>query len=352
MAHGRIGEGILKSIGSRTPGWINNVGLSLSGGTLKMVQAGGSDFTTTDPGWFTLASNTAGRLVTLKATVATHTFIDDAGSSQIIGEEFGIKTGVAWAQDRPFYLYACNADDTDANLKFFISPQPNKLVSPATTNIGYQGVPAATPSDTNAFFLSSTDITVSHAAKPCSLIGGIRMRMTSLDDWTVQTLALASGDGISKNPYVGNVWTFPTGQMDAISGSYFGYVANAPSWATPANIIYYYTVGLNGEIEISFSTYAAGDVTAGSAQPTYLSIPYIPNSTLWNATQYGDEHRATCIGRCIIGGADNGIVAYPATPGTKVMLKLHRQTNLGAVDHDEFASTTDDTVVQFKYRAF
>jgi hypothetical protein len=96
---GKLDAGIIKFAGANTPGWVSNIGMVLSSGELKLVQSDGTDFSSTAPGWVTLQSTTDGELISLKATATDHLFVDDAGSSDIVGEQFGVTTGVAGGND-------------------------------------------------------------------------------------------------------------------------------------------------------------------------------------------------------------------------------------------------------------
>lgn len=339
MAHGRIGEGILKSIGSRTPGWVNNIGMSLSGGTFKLVQANGSDFTADDPGWVTLPSTTSGQLVTLKATDANHLFVDDAGTSDIVGEEFGVTTGVAWGQDRPFYLYACNPDNTDANLKFFISPNPALKKSPVTANIGYHDNPMATPSDNGAFFLTATDVTTSHDEVPCVLIGCFRMRMSASDDWTVQTLSSSEGDGIRVDPYVGKRFTLPLGQMGAASGEYLK--ANGGTPPTWTNKSYQYSVGLDGNVFCWISLDGDGGADGAGAVATQIVLPFkhaIADSLITSPMRFNSS-----------GTGDT--VAF-VRPTTSDSFFAPQTSGMANINLSQFGNGNRDIEAAFSFKAF
>ena len=148
---------------SLTIGRTYNLGIDLSAGTLSIVSASGSALSATNFGYVVCPSNTGGLPAVIKVSGTDHFFVDDSGASDIVGEQFGVTSGVAWGSDRPFFLYFCNSDDTEAGGEFFISPAPNLTQSPATANIGYHANPMGTPSDHGAFFLTSTDDTSSHA---------------------------------------------------------------------------------------------------------------------------------------------------------------------------------------------
>lgn len=345
MAGGKLEGGIIKAAGAYTPGWVSNIGMSLSGGTFKLVGTDGNTFSSTNAGWVTIPSTTGGQLVTLKATSDIHSFIDDAGASQIIGEEFGVTSGRAWGNDRPFYLYACNADNTDANLRFFISPNPTLKVSPATTNIGYQSNPMSSPSDSGAFFLTSTNVTASHNEKPCIRIGGIRMQMSASDDWTVQSLSNSSGDGIRPDPYENTYFTMPTGQMGAQSGSYFNN-SGFPTWATAANIVFKYALNLDGHCRVYFLTNDAGACTNGSnGNILVINVPYIGVSIDITTNFY-----ANGIGLCTVANTSQyrAIRFSPASQAAHFSLI----STPGNLANNSLSNANDDLEASFFYKAF
>jgi hypothetical protein len=218
-----------------------NLGCRVQAGTFSIKSQSGANLSGSNPGYVFVPSNVTNGVIKRLAVTANHTFNDDnfAGTSDIVGEEFGVTSGIAWDQDRPFYIYACNMDDTDANLLFFISPNPKLVVSPDGVNIGYKGVPMATPSDNGAFFLTSTNVTATHNSKPCVRIGGIRMTMSASDDWTVGDITSGLNTcGITKTPWVGKIFTMPTGQNGAAACSYL--FSNGPTRSSPATKIYNY----------------------------------------------------------------------------------------------------------------
>jgi len=81
---------VLEFGGALNPGWVSNLGMSLSGGTLTIVDAGGAALSASNPGFVTVPSTTGGQLVTLKVT-AGGAFNDDANaSSDLTNLGFGI----------------------------------------------------------------------------------------------------------------------------------------------------------------------------------------------------------------------------------------------------------------------
>lgn len=252
---------------------MSNLGFTYSSNQFKITDVSGTDLSSDNPGWVTLPSTTAGQMVTLKTTDATHLF-DDAGAatSDIAGEEFGVTSGRAWGNSRPFFLYAVNADDTDANMAFAISPNPAASNSPTSNYIGYHGNPATNTDDKNFFFLTSSNVTATHDDKPCVCIGSFTMTMDAADDWTVDTLD-DEWDGLGRFQE-GRWFDMPTGQMGAVSGEFFD-SSDAPTWATYSSIVFKYKLNRDGRVNIHFTTTNAGNCTNGiSGGATKLVLPY------------------------------------------------------------------------------
>lgn len=323
-----------------------NVGVTLSAGTFTVTQANGNAISSNVSFVNIQSQAQIGEVVRLAIDNAiTHTFDDAAGTSDIIGEQFGKTTGIASGNDSPFYLYAVNSNDTSAGMRFAISPNPAARSSPATANIGFHGNPASTPSDVNFFFLTSVDVTTTHDAVPCQLIGGIRMQMNASDDWTIQ--ALSDLDGIRPDPYINTWFDFVRGQRGASSNNFLQTNVSAPpTWATPANILYKYHLGLDGQIHIRMSTQGAGNVTnGGGANQIFMALPYDWIDDSINRTQAG-----------IVFYAASG--ATPTDVGTISWITTDQDTarltrNNGAtLDNNDFTAAGDDLALDFWYSAF
>src|SRR3990167_1437582 len=184
--------GVLDFSGANNPEWVSNLGFSYSAGTFTIHDAQGTALSATNPAWVTLQSKASpGRLQTYKVT-ANQDFIDDAGASEIIGNLFGVVTGVAWAQDMPFYLYAVG-NDAETAIAFMISRIPHATRSPVAAAIGAPD-DAVSDSVGDFFSLDSLDESL-FDENPCLCIGSFRMRMSSSDDHTVQTLTDQDGIG-------------------------------------------------------------------------------------------------------------------------------------------------------------
>lgn len=329
-------------------GEVDNLGVSLSAGLFKITAADGTALSGSNMGTIKMRSTTDGMIKTLSVDSDTHSFEDANGTSDIVGEEFGTVASEAWTEDRPFYLYAVNTDDTNSGVYFAISPNPSAATTGSTTNdIGYQGNPSSTPSDKSMFFLTSDNVAVAGTLdKPVKLIAGIRMQKDGSDNWTVQTVSGASGDGICDHPYVSKSFTFPQGVNGADANSYLstGGSSTIPTWATPGNFIFEYKVGIDGEVECIFSTISAGSMTAGTGvEQVNFHLPY----------------------KCTIpGGLNIDVGAYSATGGQDGDGKMFgllvnnnnfvavRDSTLSNILANDFSAVSDDISGQFRYRVF
>lgn len=267
-------SGIIEFAGANTPGWVSNLGLDLTAGVLKITDAGGTDLSGTNPGWVTIPSTTAGRLVTLEATAATHLIEDASGTSDIVGEEFGTTAGTAWGSVRPFFIYAVNSDDTASGLAFAISPDPTLSTSPATANSGFHGNPAATPSDSNFFYMTSSDVTATHDAKPCKVVGTVNATKDASDDWTFPALSNAVGIGVFD---LNVLFTFPQAQMGASASTHLK--ANGGTAPVFTTNDYFYTLGLNGQVDLRIALDGDGGTDGAGAVSAQVATPYASNST-------------------------------------------------------------------------
>lgn len=260
----------VEALAVKTPGFYSNIGCTLSAGTFKITGADGNIFSATNVGALALPSTTAGQTVTVALTTDAYSFIDDTGSSDIVGQEFGVTSGVAWGDSRPFFIYAVNSDNTAAGVQFAISPDPTARTTPAGTGIAYHNTPASSQADTNFFFLTSTDVTTTHASKPCVCIGSITMTMSASDDWTVA--ALNNKTGIGRFVNLHQDFDIPVAQMGAASGKFWkDNGGTAPSFSSS---YYNYSLSMDGMVTCSWGfqsgTNGAGAVTAR------LAAPYLP----------------------------------------------------------------------------
>lgn len=170
----------------------HKLGMSLSSGTFSIIQSDGRDLSTSEPGFVTSKSKTAGQLREYFVT-ANQSFDDAsaAGGSDIIGALFGLPTGVAITSDVKFIGYAV-VNDSEDSIQIMIGTDDTLETSPTSTLIGTPSSPTDA-SDSNSLFSFSDITTTDWDDNPCVPIFEIRMRMDGSDDWTVESLNSTDG---------------------------------------------------------------------------------------------------------------------------------------------------------------
>lgn len=243
----------------------SNLGIAYSAGTFTVRSASGSSLSSTNPGYVFLQSKATPGNITRITVTANQTFTDGSAGS-IDNQRWDVTTGVDWAQDVPFYLYAV-MDDTEALVSFMISRVPHATISPVAASIGKVGAIVNTG---QGDFFSLANITVaSYDANPCLCLGSFRMQFAgATDSWTVQTLA--SNDGI--NQYNDSTpFTMALGQNGAATGTYF--LANggtAPIFTTNA---FNYFVRRNGLITCNLFVNGDGGTDGAGAVNSQIALP-------------------------------------------------------------------------------
>lgn len=252
-------------------GIAENIGIAYNGGTgVFTVQGGdGNALSSTNPGYINIQSKTTpGKQVKLAVT-ANQTFIDDVGSSEIIGNLFGLVTGRAATNTIPFFIYAV-LNDAESAIAFMISRYPNTRISPVAAKIGKSGSAVA---DSQGSFFSLANVTVAdYESNPCVCIGSFRMTMSASDDWTVTTLDFQDGVGCFQED---RAFTWGTGLWGNASGKYWvndnGTTIISPIFTT--NNIGYYVDRMN-QIQIASQHIAC--TTAGTNTNTLAyGIPFL-----------------------------------------------------------------------------
>jgi hypothetical protein len=355
MASGKLKSGKIQFAGAHTPGWISNLGMTLSAGTFTITDVSGNALTQANPGWVTVPSTTAGQFSMLKVE-SGGTFIDDAGSSNIIGELFGVTTSIAWAQDVPFFIYVVNRADSDidgadGSSAFFITRDPRMSTTPSDANkIGDTGA-VSVDKDQDSIFILDDVTTANYTSLPCQIIGAIRMRMSSSDDWTVQTLGNA--DGIGEHALISTfstVWTFPAGQRGAVANYHTSQSSGTPpTWATPGNITYQYVIDSHGFVLIKYTTRNAGAVTASAtAVQLRVHLPYNLSSTMFSSTTdnyIGGFYSVT-------GQVENdGHITLTVDLDTPERVALN-SGGLANIAGDDFTDSADDIELHWVYKAY
>jgi len=252
-----------------TPGYVENLGINYDGGTgIFSIQGATAALSTTNPAYIVLQSQAApGELVLYKLT-ADQSFIDDVGASEIINNLFGHTTGRIVDQDIPFFIYAV-PNDAEDTVQFMISRVPHKTTSPVAASIGAPD-DAVADAQSDFWSIDSIDETL-YESNPCLCIGGFRMRMSTLDDWTVQTLD-PTIDGIGMF-FESHYFTQVKGHYSADAASYFvAGGSTVPAWNVE-NLTY--TIQRTGTCNwaVAFSgdggTDGAGGAAVQIASPFY-----------------------------------------------------------------------------------
>ncbi len=239
----------------------HRLGITYNAGTglFSVTGSNGSALSNSNIGYISIPSKSApGRILNFALT-ADQAFIDDNGSSEIIGNLFGHTTGRATTQDIPFFIYAV-LNDAETALALMCCRVSHLQTSPAAANIGQPG--SAIADLQNDFFSFDTITATDYDANPCVCIGCFRMRMSASDDWTVQTLA--SSDGIGKF-YDGVYFTQAVGHYGADASVYT--IANGGTAATFSSINVQYMVNRDGTCNYIMS-YSGDGGTDGSGAVT------------------------------------------------------------------------------------
>ncbi len=304
------GAGILTGLPSAVPialGQTSNLSVTVVAGLVSVTGAGGVALTANNPGMISVPSALVpGEFVTLRLE-ADAVFRDSthAVASDIIGQEFGVDTGVVWGEQRPFFVYAVNEDDTDANLRLALSPNPAALAAPAAAGIAFHLTPAGTPADENFFFLTAVDPSVSHAGAPCQRIGAISMTMDAADDWAAQAPTSESRDGILPTPFEGVIWDMQIGQMGAVATGFFK--DNGGTAPTFTNNDMTYRIGLDGVCETWMRAEGDGGTAGAGAVDMQIAQPYSGAAEVSTARVIGSGFATH------MGGGDGGLVPQMAS---------------------------------------
>lgn len=286
---------------------IENIGIAYSGGTFTMQGADGTALSSTNPGYVILPSNgNKGRMIKYSIT-ANQTFVDNAGSSTIAGNSFGVTTqsGTAYNQDLPFYLYAVsNAANGENAVAFMFSRYPNAKISPAAGKIAKSG--SAVASTQGSFYCMPNVTVADYASSPCAMIGSFRMRSTTnVGDWTVQSLTLQDGIGLFQE----NVqFTQVAGSFGAASSNWLNSTAGTTPGLSGASQVFY----IDPYIARCHVTFYGGNCNSsgvGSNQITH-AMPYKMVDTGSQGQGYILNPGSSYFGLHGIGGGSNNLFSY------------------------------------------
>lgn len=344
----KLKNGVIEFAGANTPGWISNLGISLSGGTLSIVDAQGATLTDENPGFVTVPSTTAGQMVTLKVTVGGSFNDDSHASSHLTNFGFGITETAAWANDMPFFLYVINRgnsdiDGADGSSVFCLARNPAMATSPSSgNNIGDQGANPVTDDQTSILIMD--DVTVAnYTSLPAQITGGIRMQWSTVtDDWTVQTLGNKDGLGHRQLDKLISTWfTMPLAQNGAATGTYIKANGGTAPIFTTNN--YFYKPNLLGDCYLAINLSGDGGTDGAGAVDTQIALPY---SSVETFTAFiGPGH-----GVDPTNGQQGIVLQTLSTPGTSAVFQ--RDTNSANMQNGDFTNGSRSIGATGFYRAF
>lgn len=163
------------------PGYIENVGIFLSGGVITLKGYDGTSWSASNPGYICgQSSANPGQLV-------LHTLTSDVTltDSDVDGNLFGFPTGVALDFDVEFSIKLV-ADDSDANPLFFITRDHQSTVAPAEANIGASDDLVADA--IGDYFCFTTLTEGSYDGNAATQVGKFRGTMNASDEWAFTAL--------------------------------------------------------------------------------------------------------------------------------------------------------------------
>ncbi|MGB4819552.1 MAG: hypothetical protein WBP33_10590, partial [Saprospiraceae bacterium] len=331
----------------REIGTVVNLGLTLSGGELKVTAQDGTTLSNSNYGRVWLPSTSGGLSASVKVTASAVLRDDANANSDLGGLGFGITETAHWASDVPFFLYVVNRvnsalDGADGSSAFFISKSPCMSTTPASADD--IGDTAAIPAnDTQDVTLLLGDYTLAnYVSLPCQVIGAFRMRWsTTTDDWTVQALGHREGVGQEQLfKAFANQWTLPVGQNGGDGTSHLSSAGTEPTWATAT--VYSYWVGADGIVRCKGTTRGSGNCTNGSGgQALSLALPAkIAQDPTPMFAPIGVRTTATN-SSVMIGSFSNGATT----------ITIHTDST-SALANSAFSDAGDDLSWDFTYKAF
>lgn len=320
-----------------------NLSFSYSANTFKIVGANGNALSNYNVGWVVMRSGvgTSQKLVRLRFASDTHSFIDgSAASSNIDGNTFGSDAGVAWSQDRPFFKYCINKDDTSANAKFAIAVNPSFRIA--------QPGQLAQLGDTNAdsqswMILLATGLTLAtYDGKTAECIGSFRMRKNSSDEWTVQAL-INDGDGIGRFQEHRN-FSMVLGQFGASAGTFMTpNGGTAPVFTTNT---YLYQIGRDGKCRVHLHLEGDAGADGAGAVVSRVVLPYVNNPSSSANTMNGSAYLLTP------GYTNLGTVQLLDGIGYLTLYRNTSATAVAQVLHSEFSNGSRNVTSSFEFKAF
>ena len=316
-------NGYLQLLPGATSYGVGNLSISYSTGVFTVAGYDGTALSVSNPGivWLQDKAN-PGRLRRYLIT-ANQSFTDGA-AGQIDNMRWGVTSGVNWANNAPFYLYAVTNDALDT-ISFSISRVPNLTSSPIAAKLGKQGA-IVNVSQSDMYLLANVTV-ADYEQNPCLLIGAFRMQFAgATDSWTVQPINMTDGIG---RFHEGIWYTFPVGQMGNAANAYFlDNTGTAPQFTTST---VNYRISTTGELYFS-SLHVNCSVGGAGAFDLTAALPL---ETQFNGSQgpFG-EFIGTFNDTGVAGFTVVGALAAPARLvfSTDAAMTNFEQTNIQAGD--------------------
>lgn len=305
-------------------GWLSNLGISLSAGTITISGYDGTALSATNKayvGMKDVASSGYSKTYTLTANYAHD---DAAGTSDWIGNTFGFTAGIASNTDFPLYLYL-GTHDNGTTVTPFWSRTPGMNIVPITSEIG---TPSSAIADKQFSFWAWSSITAGdYDGNPCLMIGSVRARkVTTADDMTIQVFNANDGFGKFQDS---TVFTLLTGTFGAASGSFFYDNGGTAPQFTDENCRY--SVSRDGSVHLQSANITESGVSAGSVA-LYHASPYQPSGSF--------DIDFFTIGHSLWFDAGGGYSTVPVTSvgfgdslGTRVRYPSLNNSQIGAGDY-------------------
>lgn len=249
------------------PYGVGNISIGYSGGTFTVAGYDGTALSATNPGVVWLQDKTTPGHLRRYLVTANQSFTDGS-AGQIDNMRWGVTTGVNWALDAPFYLYAVTNDALDT-IAFAISRVPHLTSSPAAAKIGKQGA-VVNVSQSDMYLLPNVTV-ADYEQNPCICLGAFRMQFAgATDSWTVQTLNATDGIG----QFHEETWfVAPLGQMGATTSTYFITQAGTQPVFDSGQSSVSYKVSKTGRMDHSMLLINCTTPGTGGAALT-LALPY------------------------------------------------------------------------------
>lgn len=303
-----IASGNTVTINASASSISSNLGFTFNVDTFALTAADGSSLSSINPAYVRVGrKNLPGQYLWIKIT-ANQSFIDASGSSEIIGNLFGLTTSIAHPDFLPFFIYAV-LNDNENDIAFMISRYPITDTSPVAAKIGQSGTPIAT---TQGSFFSLKSITATdYESNPCVGIGSFRMSMNASNDWTVAPLVNSDGIGLFQK---GERFKVTLGQFGAKANNVFiDNGGTAPNIISSGNPINFEIIDAHIVLDLNavFTSTGSGAVSLIAKMPYTSEIGGFATTSPFMIASSGVP---TWIGTTAVNSASNSLLFYATNP--------------------------------------